>query len=258
MCMISRIYTMVAWLLMGSIFAPFVVEAQGRKEVQNQNYNEPGFALVELFTSEGCSSCPPADEVLSVLSKEAQANNLPIYTVGWHVDYWDRLGWPDPYAERRYSDRQRTYARRLPSNVYTPQMIVNGHLVVNGAYRLGAARQAVNTALGKDARSAITIRLSQEGQRLNVSYQTTAIPPGSQIGIVVVESNLQNRVTRGENAGRTLLHDNTVRAARWVNNESGTASVDLPEDLRIEHSEVIAFVQEPTQWKIVAATKLPF
>ena len=86
-----------------------------------------GFALVELFTSEGCSSCPSADQNLMRLVDEASKKKLPVYALSFHVDYWNRLGWTDPYSSKAFTDRQRTYAQVMKSDrVYTPQMIVNG------------------------------------------------------------------------------------------------------------------------------------
>ena len=88
-----------------------------------------GFAVLELFTSEGCSSCPPADEALSDISQRAQKEGLPVYALEWHVDYWDSLGWKDPFDSHEATERQYAYARALPSDVYTPQLVVNGTLV---------------------------------------------------------------------------------------------------------------------------------
>jgi len=97
------------------------------------SYFEP-VAVVELFTSEGCSSCPPADRILSRLTAETQRDHRRIYTLSFHVDYWDRLGWRDPYSSSANSDRQRQYAELMKlQSVYTPQMIVNGRIEFVGS-----------------------------------------------------------------------------------------------------------------------------
>src|SRR5689334_14081460 len=84
------------------------------------------FALVELFTSEGCSSCPPADRVLARLAAEARASGRRIFPLSFHVDYWNGLGWRDPWSTRTFTERQRNYARALGWRTYTPQMVING------------------------------------------------------------------------------------------------------------------------------------
>ena len=100
--------------------------------------------LVELFTSQGCSSCPPADRVLAKLAKEAEAGDLPIVALSFHVDYWNRLGWKDPYSDAAFSQRQRIYASKLPDQrVYTPEIVVNGSSGHVGS-RESEVRSAIN------------------------------------------------------------------------------------------------------------------
>ena len=115
------------------------------KEVQQQSDNETGtpFAVVELFTSEGCSSCPPADNLLGEIVKDAQKGQQRVYCLSFHVDYWNSLGWRDPYSDPAFSRRQREYARAFESvQVYTPQMVVNGSTGFVGSDRTARASKS--------------------------------------------------------------------------------------------------------------------
>ncbi len=158
--------------------------------------------VVELFSSEGCSSCPPADEVLRELSREPGVLALEM-----HVDYWNDLGWADPFSSRTFTDRQRAYATHLAkSGVYTPQAVVDGRdeLVGSDARKLRAlvaeAKQRPHAALV----------LAREGERLTV--ETPARSDGARLFLATRESGLATRVPRGENAGKTLVHGPIARA----------------------------------------------
>jgi hypothetical protein len=120
-----------------------------------------GFAVVELFTSEGCSSRPPADEALSRLVRSAQEKKLPVYVLEWHVDYWDYLGWKDPWDSRFTTDRQYSHASSLPSSVHTPQVIINGQAVASYAgdqQELEALTRSFAAQPGKSAISLAQVR----------------------------------------------------------------------------------------------------
>lgn len=158
--------------------------------------------VVELFSSEGCSSCPPADEVLRELSREPGVLALEM-----HVDYWNDLGWADPFSSRTFTDRQRAYATHLAkSGIYTPQAVVDGRdeLVGSDARKLRAlvaeAKQRPHTALV----------LTREGEHLTV--ETPARSDGARLFLATRESGLSTRVPRGENAGKTLVHGPIARA----------------------------------------------
>jgi len=106
------------------------------------------FVLIELFTSEGCSSCPSADKNLEKIAAQAKASGQNIYTLSYHVDYWDYLGWKDPYATKQFSDRQRAYASQFKSSrIYTPQMIVNGKTEFVGSNQKTSQQAITNKKL---------------------------------------------------------------------------------------------------------------
>jgi hypothetical protein len=129
-----------------------------------------GVAVIELFTSEGCSSCPPADALLERFVGDAQRSGQPVYGLSFHVDYWDHLGWKDRYSSAAYSQRQSRYARRLGlGSLYTPQMIVNGTREFVGSNR-AAADAAIREALANAAPARIRLSASVQGHEVAVKY----------------------------------------------------------------------------------------
>ena len=217
----------------------------------------PSFAVVELFTSEGCSSCPPADALLAEQVAEAREQGRPVYCLAFQVDYWNRLGWADPYSDAAFSRRQQDYAKALKSDqIYTPQMIVNGTDAFVGSDR-ARSRKSIDAALKLPGKT--KLKLSQEkadAGAVVVSYEASPVPEGAVVNVAVVERGLVSRATRGENAGRTLRHENVVRAFRTMRlDESGKGSVELkaPADLVRKNASVIAYVQEAGAGTVLGA-----
>lgn len=166
-----------------------------------------GVAVVELFTSQGCSSCPPADDVLAAIGDEPG-----VVALAWHVDYWDRLGWPDPFAAPAHTRRQAIYAEALgDASLYTPQIVVNGAAGFVGS-DARKARAAIAAARARPAAARLTARVERDGRRWTVHPKLTGAPPDAVILAALAESGLAVEVKRGENAGRTLRHDHVVRA----------------------------------------------
>lgn len=222
------------------------------------------FAVVELFTSQGCNSCPRAEQSLARLG--AQTGGLPVYPIEWHVDYWDYLGWPDPYALPEAARRQRSYARALGSRVYTPQLVVNGRQVVRPAQdyslvhaaALAAAEAAGNAAAGQPA-LVLAAPLHDQGS-VRVDYEVRDVPAGCVLTVVAVETGLENFVPRGENRGRTLRHHNAVRGFATVDLAAATAhagqvTIALPEEVVRSASSLIGYVQRRADLRIVAAAQ---
>jgi hypothetical protein len=220
-----------------------------------------GFAVMELFTSEGCSSCPPADELLGEFVKKAEAEHLAIYPLSFHVDYWNSLGWQDHFSSAEFTERQSGYvsAMQLPS-AYTPQVVVNGNSEAIGSDRTKVSA-LVNASLSTPAAYSISVdKPSIDGSTLSVTIHSSksdeAIDAKRVINIAVVQHLASTNVKRGENSGRTLHHWNVVRAFKQVSESStSTVSIDLPADLRDPSSfSVIAYLQDRTSLKILAAT----
>jgi len=217
---------------------------------------DKGFAVIELFTSEGCSSCPPADAVIAKAEKESAGK--PIYILAFHVDYWNRLGWKDVFSSADYSQRQRQYARWLNlSSVYTPQVVVNGRTEFVGSEE-GTLRNAIKVNLAKGAETQIELSGIKVNQnKVAVQYQIEGKTANSVLLLAIVQKTATTKVQRGENEGRTLSHVQIVRGIESLSlkNDKGSGSVDLPKDFDAHGSEIIAFVQNTSNGEITGATK---
>jgi hypothetical protein len=222
--------------------------------------------LVELFTSEGCSSCPPADALLSRLGRTQPVRGADIIVLEEHVDYWDRLGWKDPFSSEAATARQTEYGEAFGgSQVYTPQMIVDGHTEFVGnsdTDALSAIRAAsqerkpsIQLSWGKDDTLAIHIEpLNNAGQR-----------DGQQLFLVVAENMLHSDVKRGENAGRALEHNGVVRQLLPLGKIdiasagfSSSVVVHSAREWNRANLRAVVFVQEPRSRHVLAAAAIPF
>jgi hypothetical protein len=199
-----------------------------------------GVAVVELFTSEGCSSCPPAD----VLLADLQHQNPSVYALEFHVDYWDNLGWPDRFSSPDWTRRQRAYARSLGDpSLYTPQMIVGGADAFNGSDRTRAKADVVRS-LERPAPVHLSVRPHSAGpEAVAIDFDAPGAPADATVDIAVVQHGATTDVRAGENAGRTLRHVNVVRAFAVASLPSSTLTIRVPTSLRRSDGEVIAFVQ---------------
>jgi hypothetical protein len=214
--------------------------------------------IVELFTSEGCESCPPADVLLQQLAASQPVAAAKIIPLGLHVDYWDQLGWKDRFSSPAYTNRQRTYGARLNTDdIYTPQMIVDGRTQFVGS-DAAAARQAVTKAS-----TAVhgVIRIDRRGNDLTISASDLPNHDRADIVVAVTEDGLQSKVTRGENHGRTLTHTAVVRSLNIVGEASGRAAearttLTMDPSWKPDALHVVAFVQERRGGAILAAGTL--
>lgn len=217
-------------------------------------------AVVELFTSEGCSSCPPADALLTKLIAEHEAAG-DLIALSFHVDYWDNLGWKDPWSSAAATARQRWYAGRLGSSLYTPQMVVNGNDEFVGS-DAGRARSRLDAALRRETQWTLSVDATNGAKtdEINVNASATRIDGAEakkpSFMIAIVERGLSSKIRRGENAGRTLEHDNVVRAFETFAPEAKTLVLRVPSDVKRENASLVVLAQEPSG-VIVAATTLP-
>ncbi len=200
-------------------------------------------AVVELFTSEGCSSCPPADALLASLAADPR-----VLALSFHVDYWDELGWPDPFASPASTSRQRAYAASLGARgLYTPQLVVGGADAFVGSDR-GRATAGVASALAHAPAVHVTLSVRADTEAaLTIGTRADGAPDGSLALVALVQRAATSQVRAGENAGRTLHHVNVVRtfATRPLGGGSSRVSLELPRSLRRADAEVVAFVQAP-------------
>lgn len=186
-----------------------------------------GPVVLELFTSQGCSSCPPADRLLASLGSEPNLSTR-VFPLSFHVDYWNYIGWTDPFSDERWSDRQRRYARALGSNrVYTPQLVVNGEVDCVGSKKQ-QVYDLVREALARKPEGEVKVRLAP-GTDANaleaiVDVRMAADAPGPlELWVALYQKNLTTAVERGENARRTLRNDYVVRSLVQAFSMPGTA-----------------------------------
>ena len=214
------------------------------------------FAMIELYTSEGCSNCPPAYQVAEQLVKAGEQNHKQVYLLDFHVDYFNEP-WVDPYSSAQNTERQRSYVSRFPdAGLYTPQMIVNGNAPILGS-DVAITDSAVTSVLKIQPSAKIMIgdaTASKDGS-VNVRFETQNIPADSMINIVLVQKTVVQKILAGENVGKTLTHHNVVRSMVTVPAKNGLASIPIPLKLKIHNSDfsVIAFRQDLNTMKIVAA-----
>ena len=228
--------------------------------------------LVELFTSEGCSSCPPADEVMTRLAKTQPVPGAEIIALGEHVDYWNRLGWTDPFSSAEFSRRQREYASAFSSDeVYTPQMIVDGEQEFVGS-NMAKARAAIARAASMP-KATVEIRQAEDqgsashatnSLKLEISvHDLPAAKPGesADVMLALTEDGLSSNVTRGENSGRRLTHNAVVRQliviGRINHEEGGSFSaapvLNIPGGWNRKTGHVVVFVQERSSRRVLGA-----
>lgn len=221
----------------GICFLPTAGLADGRHPV-----------VIELFTSQGCSSCPPADALLSDLAARDDVIALAL-----HVDYWDYIGWKDTFADAAYSGRQKAYARAVGEKmVFTPQMVINGTQRIVGVDAVGLAAH-----LKADAgRPAIDLELVRTGDRLSVhAARGISVPEGSLVQVVQYIPQATVEIARGENAGRTITYNNIVTSWQTVRVWDGREPLDL--ELQVQGDQGVAvLVQAPNLGSIVAAAAL--
>ncbi len=213
-------------------------------------------AVIELFTSQGCSSCPSADRLLSQIIADARIDGRKIFALSFHVDYWNRLGWNDPFSERKYSERQYEYANVMQgSSVYTPQMVVNG-----STQFVGSNADDLNNALAKslNAKPEVTFKTLtatlQDGKKPYIQYSLEGDFTGCKINFALVSLKETTQIKRGENNGRILKNENVVR--QFISEQATAMGVvwfsisPLPEK---NNTAIIAYIQKNKDLKIIGA-----
>jgi hypothetical protein len=219
--------------------------------------------LVEIYTSEGCSSCPPADRWL--LRTLPGADDAPAAALAFHVDYWDRLGWPDRFAQAAWSDRQRDIARAARTGVvYTPQVVIQGADTL--AWQSAAPPPELARAAASAPRATITVETDARGSRVAVkaSARVNAPLPRGEARLVVAytDGGHVTKVRRGENAGVTLSHDHVVRAlvVGAPADASGAMTVETTLERPAEagtHPRIVAFVERFAAREVLQSVVVP-
>jgi hypothetical protein len=214
--------------------------------------------LVELFTSEGCSSCPPADNVLAGLERTQSVAGARIVPLALHVDYWDGIGWPDPFSSAQATQRQRGYAA-FGSGSYTPQAVIDGR-----AETIGSRKAMIESAVSEAAKRPHATIAIELPPRIESSFEVTlkigALPPGAasdaEVLVALTQHAVRVAVPRGENAGKTLEHTAVARQLVIAGpspaaGASLKTSLKVPSGLSTKELRVVAFVQERGSRKVL-------
>jgi hypothetical protein len=231
--------------------------------------------IIELFTSEGCSSCPPADDLMAMLARDQPVKGAQIIALGEHVDYWDRLGWKDRFSSSAFTARQNEYAQLVfhTDNIFTPQLIVNGEQQV-----VGSDAKKIKQAIAKAAerQPSVTLAISTPGEPgadRKGSLQLKAIlADGAKLEepvdvlVAITEENLMTRVLRGENEGKDMRHGTVVRImapvgtmaaneSTWSTPQPATFTID--KDWNPKQMRIVAIAQGKNSRRILGATITP-
>ena len=214
-----------------------------------------GFVVMELFTSQGCSSCPPADELLGNYTRQNEEN---IFTLSFHVDYWNRLGWIDSFSNKKYTQRQNEYALKYNlASIYTPQLIINGQKEC-----VGSDEEKISgfVASAKNEFSSIDIKIVStaiNGNRMDIGYVVNDLIPNTNVNAVLVQDKAVTQIRAGENQGLQMTSYNIVRdlVTTSLKNTRGNCSVQLPPGYSSAGYHIVLFVQNIDSGKILAAVR---
>ena len=219
------------------------------------NSTQNGVTVMELFTSQGCSSCPSAD---ALLGKYVQQNDSHVICLSFNVDYWNRLGWRDVYSDHRFSERQYGYARALHSDVYTPQ------LVINGAYQfVGSDQGNISRTLAKESAMVPSAEIEaqqtlQGGNSFSVDYTLSGNYDGCSLLAALVQNKTTTAIGSGENGGVLLNEYNVVRTFQTITSLSAKGNVHLkmPAGIAAKDCSIVLYLQKVDQSTIPGAVIL--
>lgn len=209
-------------------------------------------AVLELFTSEGCSSCPPADNLLPQLA----ANNPQIIPLSFHVDYWNYLGWTDPFSSNAYSERQREYVTQFKlESAYTPQLVVNGEYELVGSNR-GRAEAAIKNALKENAAVQLSIvKMVKDADKINFTVNASGDTKKTMLEAMLVQNSAVMKVKAGENSGATLTHTNVVRSisAKEKTEAANSFEISIPKNTGDNNWKLVVIARRSNDLKITGA-----
>lgn len=213
--------------------------------------------IVELFTAEGCSSCPPADELLQEMSGILTNEGKPVIGLSFHVTYWNKMGWEDPYSQENFTERQKRYNTVLKTGqLYTPQAVVNGVAEFVGSNPI-AFRNLVTQAGEKKSLYTITATKTMKGNEWFVEYDLGRKPKQLVLNIAVVETIVTHFISTGENKNKTLTHTNVVRSFESITpQQHGELTIPLPLNADPDNLKVIVYTQNIRTLEINGVTQI--
>jgi hypothetical protein len=191
--------------------------------------------LLELFTSEGCSSCPPADKLLEKLDRTQPLAGAQIIVLSEHVDYWNSLGWTDPFSSSLFSQRQMEYVNKLGlSGAYTPQLVIDGFKDAVGSDESAVLAAILQAEM--QTKVPVDLKVQRSGTDLSVDIKITAGGRGTNVYVALADDHAQSQVTRGENSHRTLQHVAVVKTLQLAGCTNDTGAFDKDLNLQLKDS----------------------
>ena len=269
MCFSFEITILAALSVVMAVYLPYVRGTSASALPANDASTRTP-VLVELFTSEGCSSCPPADALLAKLDRSQPVNGAELIVLSEHVDYWNDIGWKDPYSSHEYSERQSAYAARFGrGGVYTPQMVIDGHSELVGSDERRAIQTVENeTKFAKVPLSLSAIRFDSNN-KLSMHVEAGPLGPSAAahsagLFLAIADDSDESQVSRGENAGRTLKHVAVLRTFVSVGTvgKSDKVSRNVAVNFNNENRRqlrIVGIIQESSAGRVlgVASARLP-
>lgn len=235
-----------------SLLGIFLLFSFVKNPVENK-----GVVVLELFTSQGCSSCPLADEVLDKVQETYKNDN--VFALSYHVDYWNYIGWKDPFAKKKYTQKQRSYAVKFRDNrVYTPELVINGkeHFVGSNETKM---HQKVKAYLKASESETISLKnIKRSGTNINFDYDFSGKLTNRKLRVVLVIDERITHVKRGENRNRTLKNTNIVVNEFYVDAvaESGALSITIPDVVAQDDELHVLMIVENETTDVLGATKV--
>lgn len=252
-------FSLIVWSLRGNKIIADAQQRQSNETTAPAKTDKKTPVLVELFTSEGCSSCPPADKNLAFFEREQPFAQAEVIALELHVDYWNSLGWKDEFSSAIFSRRQQLYseALKLDSN-YTPQMVVDGQTQFVGS-NLGQAQKAILDA-AKTPKA--TVEITPTADKYKIKISNVPAHENATVFMAISEDNLSSNVKRGENSGKRLEHTSVVRELSSLGMlAAGQQSLELETALQIqpdwkkENLKIVVFVQENASRKVLGVSR---
>ena len=261
------------WGAAGGLLAAFVWQAVTSLGAQNESAIPASgrqAVVVELFTSEGCSSCPPADSLLAQLDSAQPLAPAQVIALEEHVDYWDDQGWKDPFSSARWTERQRQYAGTLHNgNPYTPQMVIDGQVGFVGSHGAMARDAILRAAATQKTRIDLRQRSRVESKSVTMNVEIAQLADAtpkdsSEVILGITESGLHSAVKAGENSGADLHHSPIVRVFRVLgvvgkngpDSFSSQPTVKLDSIWKLANLRAVVFVQERKSRRILGAAEI--
>ena len=230
-----------------------LLSASGLTRAQSTADRVP--VIAELFTSEGCSSCPPADGLLEMLLQEQPIKGVYVIPLSEHVTYWDHQGWKDPFGSQQFTVRQQQYGQRFNlDSIYTPQLVIDGREEYVGSDRRSIERALRNAAKSMKPELTIAVSAGVSAFSVSASGPGLAAEPGAELWLVVAEDHLVVPVKRGENANKTLKHSGVVRVLKSAGDASkaGALAIQLDPSWKKANLHVVGFVQSKKDRRVLS------